>query len=73
MPPKATPATGTPVKTLRQREEELRALLATPEGREELSRLEARCRAEGAGERTARSSVVTYVLVHERSRGLICG
>jgi hypothetical protein len=60
-----------PAKTLRQREEELRALMATPEGREEIGRLAARCRAEGGGLRPGRASVVTYILVHERGLGLI--
>jgi hypothetical protein len=70
MTQKMTPR-RTPAKTLRQREEELRALLATPAGREELQELEARCRAEGGGVRPERASVVTYILVHERGRGLI--
>jgi hypothetical protein len=65
---------GTPVapkKTLVERETELRALLATPAGREELRLLEARCRAGGAKFRPERASIVTYILVHERSLGLI--
>ena len=60
-------------KTLQQRQAELQALLATPAGREELQGLESRYRAEGGKLRPARSSVITYLLVHERERGLIAG
>jgi hypothetical protein len=58
-------------KTLRQREKELQSLLATPAGREELQELESRCYASGGRPRPARTSVITYILVHERERGLI--
>jgi hypothetical protein len=61
----------TPRKTLRQREEELQALLATPAGREELRALEARYAAAGGRLRPPKASLVTYLLVHERERGLI--
>ena len=61
-------------KTLPEREKELQSLLATAAGRQELQELEDRCRAEGgAPPRPPRTSVVTYILVHERSRGLIRG
>jgi hypothetical protein len=60
-------------KTLPQREKELQSLLATEAGRQELQQLEDRCRAAGGGPRPPRTSVVTYILVHERSRGLISG
>jgi hypothetical protein len=60
-------------KTLPEREAELRALLATPAGREELRTLESRYAAAGGGVRPGRASVVTYILVHERTRGLIAG
>ena len=60
-------------KTLQQRQAELQALLATPAGREELQGLEARYRAEGGKLRPARTSVITYILVHERAQGLIAG
>ncbi len=58
-------------KTLRQRQEELQALLSTPAGREELSALESRCFAVSERLRPARTSVITYILVHEREQGLI--
>jgi hypothetical protein len=61
----------TPKKTLRQREDELRALLATPAGREELRELESRYARAGGAVRPERASLVTYILVHERARGLI--
>ena len=60
-------------KTLQQRQAELQALLATPAGREELQGLESRYRAEGGKLRPARTSVITYILVHERAQGLIAG
>jgi hypothetical protein len=62
-----------PKKTLRQREQELQALLAAPGGREELQALASRYQAAGGKLRPARTSVVTYILVHERARGLIDG
>ena len=63
----------TPKKTLQQREKELRSLLATPAGREELRELGARYAAAGGGVRPERGSVITYILVYERGRGLIFG
>ena len=62
-----------PRTTLRQREQELQALLATPAGRQALYELAARYQAAGGKLRPARTSVVTYILVHERARGLIDG
>ena len=58
-------------KTLREREKELRTLLATAEGRAELQSLASRYQAEGGRTRPQRTSVVTYILVHERGVGLI--
>jgi hypothetical protein len=60
-----------PHKTLQQRDKELRALLATPTGREELQQLEARYQAAGGRLRPAGTSVITYILVHEREQGLL--
>jgi hypothetical protein len=60
-----------PQKTLQQREKELRALLATPMGREELQQLESRCQAASGRLRPASTSVITYILVHERAQGLL--
>ena len=62
-----------PKKTLQQREKELQALLATPAGRKELHDLASRSH-EASGElRPARTSIITYILVHERDQGLISG
>jgi hypothetical protein len=61
-----------PKKTLAQRQKELQALLATPAGREELQALGARYHAAGGNVRPGRASVITYILVYERARGLIC-
>ena len=58
-------------KTLQQREKELQSLLATPAGREELQQLETRYHAANGRLRPQRTSVITYILVHERERGLI--
>ena len=58
-------------KTLQQREKELQSLLATQEGKKELEALEAQYRAAGGKVRPPKTSVITYLLVHERGMGLI--
>lgn len=58
-------------KTQQHREKELQSLLATPEGREELHKLESTYREAGGRLRPGKSSVITYILVHERAQGLI--
>ena len=63
----------TPQKTLPQREKELQALLATQAGREELQELAARYAAAGGRVRPEGTSVITYILVYERGRGMIRG
>jgi hypothetical protein len=63
----------TPTKTLQQRERELQLLIATPEGRKELEAVESRCQAAGGRPRPPRTSVITYILVHEREMGLLVG
>jgi hypothetical protein len=60
-------------KTLQDREKELRLLLATPEGRAELQDLASRYEAVRGSVRPEKTSVVTYILVHERGLGLIVG
>ncbi len=60
-------------KTFQNREKELQALLATPAGRKKLEELSARYQESGGRVRPANTSVVTYILVHERDRGLIVG
>jgi len=60
-------------KTLQDREKELRLLLATPEGRAELQDLALQYEAAGGSVRPEKTSVVTYILVHERGLGLIVG
>ena len=60
-------------KTLQEREKELQALLATPAGKAELAALADRYSAAGGRHRPARTSIVTYILVHERERGFIKG
>jgi hypothetical protein len=59
-------------KSLREREKELKTLLATPAGRDELEHLEARYAAKGVSLRVGRMSIITYLLVYERECGLIC-
>jgi hypothetical protein len=63
--------TMAPQKALEQREKELQALLTTPEGRNELQALQSRYQAAGGRLRPPGTSVITYILVHERVRGLI--
>jgi hypothetical protein len=60
-------------KTLHAREKELQALMATPEGRAELEALAGRYGAAGGSARPPRTSIITYILVHERQNGLIVG
>jgi hypothetical protein len=60
-----------PKKTLPEREYELRSLLSTPAGREQLQHLASRY-SEAIGRlRPAGTSAITYILVHEREQGLI--
>jgi len=60
-------------KTLNQRQTELQTLIATPQGREQLEELASRYAADGGRVRPWGTSVVTYILVHERQLGLIVG
>jgi hypothetical protein len=60
-----------PRKTLPEREKELQALLATPAGREALQELAPRYSAAGGPMRPGKASVITYILVYERERGLL--
>ena len=52
---------------------ELQRLMATPEGRRELEDLAARYQDAGGRMRPEKTSVITYILVHERQKGLIIG
>jgi hypothetical protein len=61
----------TPKKTLEVRTKELQLLLANPAGRKELQELAARYDAASNKLKPLRTSVITYILVHERERGLI--
>ena len=58
-------------KTLHEREKELQSLLATPEGRDELRELGRRVTAACDRVRPVGTSLITYILVYERERGLI--
>ena len=60
-------------KTRLEREKELQALMGTAEGREELEALARRYQTEGGRVRPERTSIITYVLVHERQLGLVVG
>ena len=60
-----------PTKALSEREKELQSMLTTPTGREGIRQLESRYQAASGRERPARTSIITYLLVHERERGLI--
>jgi hypothetical protein len=60
-----------PKKTVQEREKELRSLLATPAGRQELQELASRYSAASGKLNPAGRSAITYILVHERDQGLI--
>jgi len=60
-----------PSKTIQQREKELQFLLASPKGRKELQELESRYYAGSGRVTPGKASVITYILIHERERGLI--
>ena len=62
-----------PKKTLSEREKELKDLLSAPGGRAELDRLAAQYAATAGGCPPGTGSVVTYILVHERTHGLLAG
>jgi hypothetical protein len=61
------------ISTLQEREKELQALFATPAGRKKLEDLDAQYQAADGRTRPPRTSVITYILVHERHHGLIQG
>jgi hypothetical protein len=63
----------TPTKTLQERERELQSLLADPAGRKKLQELESRYQAASGRVKPGKTSVITYILVYERERGLIHG
>jgi len=58
-------------KTLPEREKELQSLIAHAAGRKELQELECRYHAASGRVRPERASLITYILVYERERGLI--
>lgn len=58
-------------KTLHEREKELQCLLADPTGRKQLQELESRYLLESGKMKPANTSAITFILVHERERGLI--
>jgi hypothetical protein len=60
-----------PKKTLSERQKELQRLLATPAGREQLQDMELRYHAVDGRLRPENTSVITYILVHERVQGLV--
>src|SRR5207237_10890779 len=62
-----------PSKTLQQREKELQSMLADAAGQKQLQELESHYHAASGKPKAARASVITYILVHERERGLIVG
>jgi len=59
-------------KTLAYRQAELQTMMTTPEGRARLEEIaDGYC--ESGRPKPTRTSVITYILVHERERGLIAG
>jgi len=59
------------MKTVQQREKELQSLLVTPAGKAELQQLEARYGEASGKMKPAKTSIVTFILIHEREQGLI--
>jgi hypothetical protein len=60
-------------KTVQQREKELQLQLADTAGRNELQKLASLYNAASGKLKPLRTSVITYILVHEREQGLISG
>jgi hypothetical protein len=60
-------------KTFQERQKELQSLLATVAGRAEIEKLAEAYAATSGKLRPARTSAVTYILVHEKEQGLIAG
>jgi len=60
-----------PTKTLQEREKELQALLADAAGKQQLQDLACQYLVRSGNPHPARSSIITYILVHERERGWI--
>ena len=60
-------------KTLQEREKELRALLATQAGREEIQELASRYFRVSGKLKPPGTSAITYIVVCEREQGLIDG
>ncbi len=60
-------------KTLAEREKELQALFATPEGKAHLEALAARNGTVTGRHRPPKTSLITYLIVQEREHGLIAG
>ena len=60
-------------KTLHAREVELQRLLATETGKKELESLAAVYETASGKHRPEGRSIITYIIVHERERGLIEG
>jgi len=61
----------TPKKTLQQRQTELQSMLANPASRTELQELVSKYHEAGGKLKPPKTSLITYILVHERERGLI--
>ena len=61
----------TKLKHLKEREQELESLLATPGGRKKIQELASRYCATSGKLRIPRGSAITFILVHERTMGLI--
>jgi hypothetical protein len=59
------------IKSMHEREKELQSLLATPAGRQELQELESRYQEASGRPKAGKTSLITYLLVHERAQGLI--
>lgn len=69
--PNAEDTTMGEVKTLAKRQAELQALMGTPEGRDRLEGIADGYRYDAGSARSARTSVISYIIDHETGLGLI--
>lgn len=60
-----------PRRTRHEREREFQALLGTTEGRRELETLAERYAADSGKPMPHGTSIITYLLIHERTQGLL--
>lgn len=58
-------------RTLEERQREMQTLLASSEGRQKLEELAHKYEADSGRPRPHGTSIITYLLVHERGQGML--